>query len=288
MVSRPSGPSPQHVHQPSTHWGIRLIAFLAATVIFVCIGVFLYGDFRPLTLLGLDSGSSGWAPIIGRQSAPTPGLEEGSVPLGAPAPLAEVSGSYVFLHSNEGMPVSYSPCRPIHYVVNAQAAPPGSGALVEAAVRRISEASGFRFVFDGDVDERPALDRASYQPDRYGNMWAPVLISWTDPETIPELSGETVGIGGSTRVKHSSGYMGYVSGQVSLDAPQIRKIIRTPGGSARAIAVILHELAHVLGLGHVPDTSQLMFEYGTPLKDFGPGDLTGLARLAEAPCTRVL
>ncbi|WP_461163670.1 peptidase M10A and M12B matrixin and adamalysin [Arthrobacter sp. R4-81] len=271
-----------------THWGTRLIAFFAATVMFISVGVFLYGGFRPLTLLGLGSGSSGWAPMMGQRSAPTPGLDEGPEPLGAPAPLTELSSSYVFLHSNEGTPVSYSPCRPIHYVVNAEAAPPGSGPLIEAAVRRISEASGFRFVFDGHVDERPALDRSSFQPDRYGNMWAPVLISWTDPETVPQLSGDTVGVGGSTRVKHSSGHVGYVSGQVSLDAPQVRKIIRTTGGSARAIAIILHELAHVLGLGHVPDPSQLMFEHGTPLRDFGPGDLTGLARLAEAPCTRML
>jgi hypothetical protein len=276
------------LHQPATHWGTRIIAFIAATVMFVSVGVFLYGDFRPLTLLGLDSGSSGWAPMMGQRNAPTPGLGEGPEPLGAPAPLTELSTSYVFLHSNEGMPVSYSPCRPIRYVVNAEEAPPGSDALIDAAVRRISEASGFRFVFDGHVDEQPAMDRASFQPNRYGNMWAPVLISWTDPERISELSGDTVGIGGSTRVKHSSGHMGYVSGQVSLDSPQIRKIIRTPGGSARAIAVILHELGHVLGLGHVPDPSQLMFEHGTPLRDFGPGDLNGLAKLAEAPCTRML
>jgi hypothetical protein len=152
----------------------------------------------------------------------------------------------------------------------------------------MSEASGFQFVFDGHVDERPAIDRASFQPDRYGNMWAPVLISWTDPETLPELAGDTVGIGGSTRVKHSSGHMGYVSGHVSLDTPQLRKILQGTDGNARAIAVILHELAHVLGLGHVPDPTQLMFEHGTPLRDFGPGDLTGLARLASAPCTKVL
>ncbi|MGX9902150.1 hypothetical protein ACW0JT_24150 [Arthrobacter sp. SA17] len=100
------------MHQPATHWGTRLIAFFAATVMLISVGVFLYGDFRPLTLLGLDSGSSGWAPMLGQGSAPTPGLDEGPEPLGAPAPLTELSSSYVFLHSNEGMPVSYSRAGP--------------------------------------------------------------------------------------------------------------------------------------------------------------------------------
>lgn len=266
-----------------------VIGFLTATVLFICLGAFLYGDFRPLKLLGFgqDTSSSGM-PLLGQRSSPTPGREEAGERLGAPASLVEHHSSYVFLHTNRGTPVSYSPCRPIHYVVNPEQAPRGSYALIEAAVDRVSEATGFRFVFDGEVDEEPTAERESFQPDRYGNMWAPVLISWTDPATLPSLAGDTVGLGGSTRVKHPAGYTGYVTGQISLDAPQFRKILARPGGSAQAAAVIMHELAHVVGLGHVADPTQLMFEHGTSLTDFASGDLTGLSMLASAPCTKLL
>jgi hypothetical protein len=266
-----------------------IIGVLTATVLFICLGVFLYADFRPLKLLGLDSGaSSNGFPLLGQRSSPTPGREEAEERLGAPAPLAERNSSYLFLHTTRGAPVSYSPCRPIHYVVNPAKAPAGSGLLVETAVTRVSEATGFQFVFDGQVDEQPSVERESFQPERYGDMWAPVLISWTDPATVPSLAGDTVGLGGSTRVKHPAGYTGYVSGQISLDAPQFRQVLAGPGGHAQAAAVIMHELAHVVGLGHVADPTQLMFEHGTPLTDFGSGDLTGLSMLASAPCSKLL
>jgi hypothetical protein len=281
----PRRPSPASRRRGAT----LVIGFLTATVLFICLGAFLYGGFRPLTLLGLDFGTtSSGLPLLGQRSSPTPGREEAEERLGVPAPLFERSSSYLFLHTSRGTPVSYSPCRPIHYVVNTAKAPAGSEVLVEAAVDRVSEATGFHFVFDGQVDEKPSAERESFQPDRYGDMWAPVLISWTDPATVPSLAGDTVGLGGSTRVKHPAGYTGYVSGQISLDAPQFRQILARPGGHAQGAAVIMHELAHVLGLGHVADSSQLMFEHGTPLTDFASGDLTGLSMLASAPCTKLL
>jgi hypothetical protein len=38
-------------------------------------------------------------------------------------------------------------------------------------------ATGFKFVFDGMTDEAPNKERKAYQPDRYKDRCAPVLIA---------------------------------------------------------------------------------------------------------------
>jgi hypothetical protein len=47
-------------------------------------------------------------------------------------------------------------------------------------------------------------------------------------------------------------------------------------------ALILHELGHVAGLGHVRDSNEIMAEFSSHLNrpaSFGPGDLAGLTSL---------
>jgi hypothetical protein len=52
--------------------------------------------------------------------------------------------------------------------------------------------------------------------------------------------------------------------------------------------VLLHELGHVMGLGHVPAIGELMQAAGGGVTDLGPGDLEGLRRLGSAQgCLRV-
>ena len=43
--------------------------------------------------------------------------------------------------------------------------------------------------------------RAPYQPDAYGDRWAPLLIAWTTPEVAPQLKGKVIGTGGSTHLQ---------------------------------------------------------------------------------------
>lgn len=50
-------------------------------------------------------------------------------------------------------------------------------------------------------------------------------------------------------------------------------------------AIVLHELGHLVGLGHVTDATQLMYPEGQPgVTDFGAGDLAGLAALGRGTC----
>jgi hypothetical protein len=233
---------------------------------------------------GIQPGGAGRA-----ADAPPPGLEESDSPLGTPVPPAERSDSYKFLAVNaDGTPVGYSPCRPLHYVVNADLAPEGAAGLVSEAIKTVSRATGIRFINDGATDEQPSEHRAPYQPGTYGDRWAPLLVAWTNPDVAPKLKGQIIGTGGSTHYSYGDGPKTFVTGSLELDAPQIAEELDRPDGAAYATAVILHELGHVMGLEHVDDPVQLMYpEIGAP-DGLASGDLNGLQALGKAPCRKDL
>ena len=53
--------------------------------------------------------------------------------------------------------------------------------------------------------------------------------------------------------------------------------------------MILHELGHLMGLGHVRTRGELMHPAGGGVVDFGPGDLEGLRQLgADGGCFQVM
>ena len=129
------------------------------------------------------------------------------------------------------------------------------------------------------------MDRPNYQPDRYGDRWAPVLIAWSTPSEYPAVSGPVIGETSTVPVDADDGRLALVSGQVVLDSTQIQEALTFAGGRSIALAVITHELGHLVGLGHVADRRQLMYPSAQPLvTDFGPGDLTGLSALGNGPC----
>jgi hypothetical protein len=188
-------------------------------------------------------------------------------------------GSYKFVHTSaSGRPVAWDPCDPIHYVVNPAGAPADWEDTVEGAVDEISEASAFDFAYDGTTDDRRFDDRFA-QTD--GDP-LPVLISWADPADVPELEGETAGIGGSA-AKRSGGHTHLVTGVVVLDQGAFEEMHRTGRVQAQRL-ILAHELGHVLGLDHVDDSGELMNPEYVGQRGFGDGDRAGFTVLHEQPC----
>ncbi|MGY1803244.1 matrixin family metalloprotease [Blastococcus sp. SYSU D00922] len=218
---------------------------------------------------------------------PTPGREAARTPLGRPLPAPPEGGTHSFIaFQPDGVtPVAYDPCRPVHYVVRPDNAPAGGEEAVHAAFARLSEVTGLRFVHDGGSDEPSTLERPIFQPDRYGDRWAPVLVAWETEEQNPALAGDTVGQAGSVAVALGKGTQVFVTGTVSLDAGRMPEILSFRDGAETARGIILHELGHLVGLGHVDDPAQLMYpEARREVPDFAAGDLTGLAVLGSGPC----
>jgi hypothetical protein len=218
---------------------------------------------------------------------PAPDADVALSPLGEPLAAPVDGGPYRFADvQDDGVtPVAYDPCRPVHYVTRPDHAPPAGAEIVASALARVSEVTGLRFVDDGTTDERSDAERAPFQRDRYGDRWAPVLISWDTEEENPDLAGDLVGEGGSIAVSLGEGPKVYVTGIVSLDATQLPGILGQPDGAAAVHGIVLHELGHLLGLDHVDDAAQLMYpEARRAVGDFASGDLTGLAALSRGVC----
>ena len=216
---------------------------------------------------------------------PPPGQEESDGPLGeAPAAAGREGQGFRYLQHQDGSddPVTWSPCRPIHYVVRPDHAPPGGETVVAQAVAQVSAATGLSFVDDGATTEGPAEDRDAYQPERYGDRWAPVLIAWATTAEVPDFGVAILGEAGASSLATPSGDDAYVTGVLHLDAAGMAQILQTAGADA-ARAVVAHELGHLVGLAHVDDQRQLMFPRAGA-STFGDGDLAGLAALGRGPC----
>jgi hypothetical protein len=195
----------------------------------------------------------------------------------APAPsVPQGVGSYQFLQTQRGsdQPVAYDPCRPIQVVVNPEGAPDNYDDLVDTGLAHTGAATGLKFTRVGLTDDRKVTTGGL--PRR-----RPVLIAWATPEEVPDLAGKVAGIGGSVAVG-PPGRMRYVTGQVMLDRDLFASF--DAGEAASAQAIVDHELGHVVGLGHVEDPGELMYEHGLERTAYGPGDREGLARLGSVDC----
>jgi len=182
------------------------------------------------------------------------------------------------------VPVTYSPCRPVELFVNSDQAPPGSEGIIAEAVAEVSDATGLRLRVVGDSHLRTTAWTRHLGRLPAGEV-APSLVAWETPEQTPELQGRVAGVGGS--VWRSDGRRTlryYVGGTVALDAPTARRILQSPRGREYVVAIVMHELGHLVGLGHVDAPDELMSAENHGLLTWGPGDRAGLSAVGAGRC----
>ncbi|NYE35622.1 hypothetical protein F4692_000726 [Nocardioides cavernae] len=200
-------------------------------------------------------------------------------PLPAPT-VVRAGGTYTWAMTQPGStdPVGWDPCEEIRFRVNPAGAPPGGRRLVDEALRRVSAATGLAFQDEGETEDRPFADgvRLFGRPD-------PVVFGWGDADEYPELGGTVAGVGGGVAERSPGGRVRYVSGSVVLDVEAFTaaNVAQQPRVME---AIVLHEVAHVVGLGHVSEPMELMYSDNTGQVELGPGDREGLARLGSLPC----
>jgi hypothetical protein len=174
-------------------------------------------------------------------------------------------------------PARWDPCRTIGYRVNAQQGTAGAIKDVKGAFARLSQATGFHFVYRGTTTGIPQSG---------GNTWYPtgtqIVVAWARPTqtSMLRLYPNAVAVGSAI----TSG--GYVNG----DGTSISRIVRGAvainakykykagfGTGTTRGDVVLHELGHAMGLGHSGSTKQIMYPMVTSgLARLGKGDLHGL------------
>ena len=186
-------------------------------------------------------------------------------------------GSFEFLMTQRGSkdPVGYDPCRVIEVEINPEGAPDDYRELVDTAIQRTGDASGLQFEIVGETDRRD-FDLAGEVGRR------PVLVAWSDEDEVPELEGDVAGLGGSVAADAGTGRLGYVTGIVVLDTDVFDGVPLFDSSADQAI--IDHEFGHLVGLAHVDDPGELMYDESIGRTTYGPGDLEGLARLGGIDC----
>jgi hypothetical protein len=203
------------------------------------------------------------------------------------ASTAPAGPGYSFLQINPGgAPVRWNPCKAIRYQTNLAEAPPNARVDLTEAIARLARATGLRFVDAGSTKVIPTT--------RYGvgslQHPKPVIMAWATPAETDGLGkrpadlatpGIELGRGGAVAVREvATGHAVFVSGSVVIDAHESAAL--NPGFGPDSLGIVLmHELGHTVGLGHVDDPSQIMNLAVVPTKpaDWGPGDLAGLTRL---------
>ncbi|MFL5767313.1 MAG: hypothetical protein ACJ758_05640 [Actinomycetota bacterium] len=190
-------------------------------------------------------------------------------------------GEYTFLHRRpDGSPLRWDPCEPIHYETNLSGAPQNEFADVQEALRRVTAATGIRFAYDGPTNALPPGVRPAHRVEiPPGEQAPPLLIAWLDAEQWQQIGGTDREVALALPIPESDGFY-YDTGFVAVNGGQ--HLFPGFGVGPTWGPVILHELGHIMGLGHVPASDELMNSEENPIvTDFGKGDLEGLAVLGR-------
>lgn len=177
-----------------------------------------------------------------------------------------------------------NPCAPVYYVMNLDGMTAAVEEQIHESFARAEAATGIDFRYEGPTDEKPwpgslsdvALARPLADPDRYGNRWSPILVALASGDDLPDVFGAgsaAIGIAGARVIEPGRPA---VTGVLYL---QREFMLATPTGydAAASGSLVLHEIGHVLGLGHANDPRQLMWPvFGLRAGGFADGDLAGL------------
>ncbi|MET0579353.1 MAG: hypothetical protein ABW122_11900, partial [Ilumatobacteraceae bacterium] len=191
------------------------------------------------------------APAVTTTSVAPPTTSAPTTTVPAPA--------YSFLFTDAaGRPARWDPCAaPITYEIDGRFGTSEELAAISAAIDAVSRASGHVFELVGVS--------ATGVPARGTDA----MVGYTESFTAAQI--------GEGRIEVEPGPQ-IVAGQATVKAglaPDLRRL------------TLIHELAHVVGLGHVPDPRQVMFASARSpyLSEYAPGDLVGLGLVGAAqPC----
>lgn len=166
--------------------------------------------------------------------------------------------------SNRG--ARWDSCPTITYRINPDGGYPHGTADIKAVLGKVGLITGFRFADAGSTSR--AVRRTEHGRHPSGTD---IMVDWQSPRQDRLLAGEVAGMGGHWVLNGRR-----FDGWMVLD--QSERLDRRAWRG-----VMMHELGHVVGLGHVQSTHQVMHDGARPATGrWGAGDLAGLRRLGAS------
>ncbi len=169
---------------------------------------------------------------------------------------------------------------PVQVAVYPAGGPSDAEELVHEAVAKVRAATGLDITVVGSFGGHAPNWNFEAAPI---TLVDPISVSWQDGEAIARMTDDVAGLGGSPTITSSYGTRYRVAGTIALSRSYYRQL-EERGQHDLALAVLLHEFGHVLGLGHVGSSRELMYHRNIGRTSFGAGDLEGLRRLGQGPC----
>ena len=190
-----------------------------------------------------------------------------------------------FRYSFDSM-TRWNPCTTIGYRINARQATRGAVKDTKRAFRRMSQATGFRFVYRGSTRRIPQTGTNDWYPKD-----TQVVVAWARPSQSSLLSAypKAAGVGAAmARTGYFNGD-GSRTNMISRGMVVLNANMKQKAGFGSGLTrgdTLLHEIGHAMGLSHAGATEQMMYAYLTrTAARFGRGDLRALeARGSKLGC----
>jgi hypothetical protein len=187
------------------------------------------------------------------------------------------STAYTLHNNSNGTVTRWNPCDgDIHVRINPTGG--GSGALSDAqtALKALAAATGLHFVYDGTTSFIPRSTNSGSQP-------APLVIAWGSRSQTDYLGTGAIGEGG-WRSSGTSADGVHWTWKITQGFVVVDPTASVAGGFGRGItrgALLMHELGHVVGLGHTSDSLQVMSPVlnSSSYASWGSGDKAGLVQV---------
>ena len=203
------------------------------------------------------------------EAAPAPAKTRES-----PGSAKKAASSYAFETVNAGVPARWNTCLAIPVVVYSRGAPAGMMNDLRTALAEVNTATGLRFTITGTAN-RPLTAHNSNLPG------VPVVIGFAN-----SLSGvfADTSMAGLTSTAVAPGTNTISGATVAFNTDLLGTYTSGSTGADPRVALVLHELGHVVGLDHVASRAEIMFASSGGARVFGAGDLAGLHALATPGC----
>lgn len=189
------------------------------------------------------------------------------------------TGPYSFLAEFDGTPACWvrRDAEPIKWRLRSKAGPENAYEIVTAALQSVANVTGLSFRFAGTFAQVPDFD---VRGDSIDIGWATRSEFSVVSAKNGKSSNSVIGWGGPTNfVPNGDGDPVIVGGTVVLNAAMACETRIGPGSTH--YMVLLHELGHVMNLGHVQSALELMYPFIGNQAGWGPGDRRGLLVLAK-------